>query len=1421
MTAPRSPILEVKAHSGSGGPALPAPGRERWQPLRSGVLNLYRYDYEEFHYEQGRLLLRGNNGSGKSRVLALQLPFLLDGEVSPARVEPDGDAAKRIEWNLLMGRHKDRTGYTWIEFGRRDAHGVDHFFTLGCGLRAVEGHTGLHTRWFFTTTLRIGRDLFLQNHQRTPLGRERLAEVIGASGQVYQKAEAYRQVVDQTLFGLGPRYGALIELLIRLRRPQLTRKLDENELPDALGDALPTLAATIVEEVAESFRGLQADKDTVRDFTAAREAVAAFLREYAVYVRIAVRRRAAEVRTANSAYEGAQRAAKDAAKRLEAAEAALASLQRQREELDTRLAGAEADERTLANSPEMRTADEIRLAGEAAQAAADALVAAKADEEKAAGALQLAQARQNLIEEQFAAFEENLAGVLRAAASAANAAALDDAHREHFSDDQPPRAYKAAEVSLKQTIAKRLESLRLLVKLEDAATEAGRALAQAEGELRQAEAKAGEARLEEHNARDNLAAAGAGLIERYTAWQAAARLLRPIPPSSLADNFASWLDRREGPGPLRLAAQAAHQQAISALAARETDLRQTAGELARNIDKLNTEIDLLETGETRSPPPPATRGSDRSGRPGAPLWRVCDFRPEVEPAARAGMEAALQSSGLLDAWILPDGGVLGGEEDTFLVPPPPHAGINAPSAPLCRHLGNLLVPAIDPESVAAKQLSAQTISHLLERIGSAPGESEHWMSVDGAWRLGPMSGRWTKPDADFIGESTRAAARRRQLALLRASLAEAEAALRANQALVASVAEDRVVATAEFEAAPSEEPVLLAGYQLGTAVRQTTQAFVAFENAAKSADARRAEAEQKRARLQQDAADLKLAGWLGHLPALTDATQHYATSLATLWPTLGHAETIASQLAQAREQTAAAETEFTGREERRLSAALKAEAALRHFKTLEESHGQSVKAILEKHQAAKTLVESLKKELRDNDTQRVDQATAHARAQENQTTANQKRTDQEALRGEAITRLRQLAAQRLLVDADSALAAHDFEEEWSVSGAVEIARDIETRLSEVPSDDSGWQQRQDQIHGHIQDLRDRLTSHGHAAETHQVQDVVLVRCVFQARVLTMTELHAAFSSEIEARGRLLQEREREIIENHLLAEAAVELQKLIRAAELWRASANEELYSRPTSTGVRFRFQWEADTEIRFHEVRPILLKKGELWTPAERAAVAAFLQGRIAAEQTADESGSWRDHLARALDYRRWHRFVIERQQEGQWRRLNKTTYGTGSGGEKALALTLPRFAAAAAHYKGAASTAPRLVMLDEAFAGIDPTMRAQCLGVLTQFDLDVVMTSELEWGCYATVPALAIYHLTTLPGLDAVGCTRWLWNGREKRQIDHPEPQAGPPEPLAGATDELPFDAASESSPPPSPDDANGTAPPPGPDAPDSSAL
>jgi hypothetical protein len=68
----------------------------------------------------------------------------------------------------------------------------------------------------------------------------------------------------------------------------------------------------------------------------------------------------------------------------------------------------------------------------------------------------------------------------------------------------------------------------------------------------------------------------------------------------------------------------------------------------------------------------------------------------------------------------------------------------------------------------------------------------------------------------------------------------------------------------------------------------------------------------------------------------------------------------------------------------------------------------------------------------------------------------------------------------------------------------------------------------------------------------------------------------------------------------------------------------------------------------------------------------------------------------------------------------------------------------------------------------GYDADMRAKCMGLLAAFDLDFVMTSEREWGCYATLPGVAICQLASRPGVDAVHVTRFVWNGRQRVRED-----------------------------------------------------
>ena len=40
--------------------------QERWRMNKLGFVNFWLYDWEEFPFSEGRLLLRGENGAGKS-----------------------------------------------------------------------------------------------------------------------------------------------------------------------------------------------------------------------------------------------------------------------------------------------------------------------------------------------------------------------------------------------------------------------------------------------------------------------------------------------------------------------------------------------------------------------------------------------------------------------------------------------------------------------------------------------------------------------------------------------------------------------------------------------------------------------------------------------------------------------------------------------------------------------------------------------------------------------------------------------------------------------------------------------------------------------------------------------------------------------------------------------------------------------------------------------------------------------------------------------------------------------------------------------------------------------------------------------------------------------------------------------------------
>ncbi|MFE9426185.1 TIGR02680 family protein [Kitasatospora sp. NPDC006697] len=1338
---------------------LPQPAKTRWQPLRAGLVDIFYYDAEEFRFHDGRLLLRGNNGTGKSKVLALTLPFLLDGELAPNRVEPDGDRAKRMEWNLLLGgKHPndERTGYTWLEFGRIDEDGLPQYRTIGCGLKAVKGR-GIAKHWFFTTTLRIGPDLPLLSPTRVPFTRERLRDALQDHGLVHDTATEYRRAVDEQLFGLGQeRYEALVGLLIQLRQPQLSKKPDEKLLSKALTESLPPLDPALVGEVAEAFRGLDEERQALVALTEASGAAGSFLTHYRRYAQIAAKRQAGVLRAAHSRYEHLGRDLGEAESEHAAAEEDLAQAEGSLAELEDTRVRLTAARDALNRSPEMDAARELEQAGRTAETLGKVALDREAARETARrtaadwsrrGAAALAQAT---------ADQAALAMAQAAARQSADAAGIDHTPvAEELERDRAPHqdTRRAAE----RAVERRRQAVTGLTDLLTAAERTqGRAReAQAEAGRRSSDLEAGRERAA--LAAEAVAHRGAELLSAYRSWTSGTTELRLADPDQALAELESWTETLAGPNPAAETVAQAYSEYSAALTRQETGLDAERAAVRREQQAVEEEIARLESGGHEPPPVPHTRDHrTRPGRPGAPLWRAVDFADGVAPADRAGIEAALEAAGLLDAWLTPDGSLLrAGTHDAVLLANSPSGGDS---------LAAVLCPAVDRADPQAAALSDEAVLAVLAAIGLGPdSDAAGWVTVDGGYRLGTLVGSWNKSAAHYIGEGSREAARRARLTELADRKNELTAALAALDEQRAGLRERVAVLTAEHRAAPADQDLREAHARQGHEAEAVRRLAERQAEAEQTAVALQEEAEEAVARAEEYAADTGLPASREGLDAVREALAGYRAALAALLPA---ATALARSAADAAESAAEAETaaEALAEAEETAGAARRtAEAATERHRVLAETIGASVEELFRR--LAETDAALERREAAEKATRAARDAalSARARAEGRRTEIRARIADATEERERAVTAMRAFAATGLLGTAVPELALLGPEEPWAPTPAVALARAVHQELEAVDESDRRWDLVQQRITTEHKLLTDALARHGHSVGMTLHEGVMVVDVLFQGRTHDVPALAASLREEVEQRGRLLSAKERELLENHLVGEVAGVLQELIAGAEEQVQAMNQDLADRPTSTGMALRLLWQPakDAPQGLEAVRTRLLRQSsDAWRPADRALVGEFLQTRIAQDREEHPGDSWADQLTRALDYRTWHVFTIQRRQDGQW----KPATGPASGGERVLAASVPLFAAASSHYSSGSPHAPRLIALDEAFAGVDDDSRAKCLGLLAAFDLDVVMTSEREWACYPTVPGIGIAQLTRREGIDAVLVTPWRWDGRER---------------------------------------------------------
>lgn len=1346
----------------------------RFQLNRAGVLNVWQYDEQVFDFQGGRLLLRGTNGAGKSKTLELLLPFCIDGDRQ--RMNATGRAQTALTWLMLDGvDEKLRTGYVWVEFRRTNDAGESEFLTCGVGLRASRSANSV-TSWMFCTPQRIGIDLLLEDADG-PLGKGALDSAVPHPGRVFETGRDYRAHVGRLLFGLDPgRYDDLLRLLYWLRQPQIGEEIDPKKIAHQLVQSLPELDSEELAQAGSTLDELADFGEKLRRTEAASTAIVSALEVYRRYARGLTRQRASALTEADRERRQLLRAVRQHERDRDALVVEIEDIARQLDAAQARSRAARAEIDALAASPEEARLEDSRGLVEAAVSAVSRQNAALKQAQAALAAMvesaDVARGRTEETARRLDRDVDDIASQARLTAIALPAgfgrtgiAAVAPSH---------PAELAAAVKRWVEVHGTALDDLAQAVAVKSSAAREVRASAVVHSQLRSSADTAGQLSDAAAALADGLRASVTDLELQATAassrWLDAVRAWADDSPGPVLDAVA-WareLDSDEVIGDTSAddLAQRVAVEAAPAVAELRRAERERHGDRVAAGRQLAETVAALEAArlEIDPAPPPTSLPRDRDrdadqGTPtsGAPLWRAVDFVEPMEPSARAAVEAALQQSGLLDAWIDPDGVLRDGSFEVLLTPTSP---VDGPT------LAAVLQPAGDDRRISA----LLECFVLVDRVDDVV-HHDAAIGRDGSFRVGPLSGRATKPVAQYVGAAARAAERARRIADLEAQRSAREAHLNELDALEQSAAAAVAVLERWITAVPPVLEVVRARDRLEGGRRSLVSAEVQAHAAEEAAAAARLRAAQSLAELNELAARHDVPIDIDELDRLGQDLRELHSAVAR------HQDAIGSLVSRVAESSLA--------EARRVEAGSFVAEATELLHQL-QSEADAVQ------QAYDSLVAALSETLSQLTARRQQARDEHAKANETvamlapslagerenlaaikerlaQTLSMVEERHEVVRRSAArLSRLRDvpglLAAALGSIDEehDRALASPS---DGGVVEVVAVAQAWTEALAHAAEPDANA----------VLHMHGELTT-GHAASHEPALTLVDDTYAIVARdgtvTVTLTELAALLTDRVVQQSQLLTARERDAFEQVLLGSLGDELRRRLQEAHELVDGMNELLGHIRTSQGIRVRLRWRVreDTPPEARDVTELVARSSAALLPDERDRLHRAMSQLLALAADDAPDDGYAEHLSRALDYRTWHEFRVQYTRPGTDDWLDLSRRSPLSQGEQKVACYLPLFAAAAAHFTsvaGAAPQAPRFVLLDDAFPKIDARTHPLLFGLLVQLDLDFVVTSERLWGDHPEVPELAIYEALRNPGEPGIAQAHYTWDGRALQAV------------------------------------------------------
>lgn len=1389
----------------------------RWVINRAGLFNFWYYDdLETFEFAEGKLLLRGSNGSGKSVTMQSLITVLLDGRTGAGRLDPFGSRARRMEDYLLGERElvqrDERTGYLFFEY-RRD----ERFLTTGIGLKAARDSQMQFWGFTILDNRRIGIDFDLHRveningeRETVPLSKRELEKQLGDGGRLVTNRESYAEMVNKYLFGFRDQRGFpdLIKLLIQLRSPKLSKDFKPSVIYEILNDSLSSLSQDELKPLTETIETIDETQQQCDKLERERKALLSLRVPYDRYNAHLLWEKADQLvrherllRDKQKLRLETEQKKQDDLLRHGALVQKAALLERElktdemrfRELEDNDIAKTERKRHQCAQDLETLAADGRRQEDKLAR--------------KQQQILQQEQRRRHLAAEDAQVRRDLEPRLLILAEKATHCVFLAEAEwRENYQPGVANSGLSALRQAAEQHLAF-LDEVCL-----------GWQQAEQKKEKRDAAHEAMEHSLilfeaaneKVHEQEATLRRLRQKLLDALDVWFEAAQPLLPFTATVILEmqhqaqrlyHEASWRD-------VTLPMEQIHEQRNQALILRELEIKHALQQLAEQLKAIQAE--LQDWQERREPEPPrheatlAARTALRAaGVPFVPFYAAIDFHDAVAPAVRARIEAALADMGLLDALVVPELSrrTLAPHHDRILVTD----GLSAPEGP---SLASFCRPVLDGNHGVAVTEVAAILAAIRVFDAETLQADGPWLDSDGAYRNGLVLGHAPSVSAArFIGAAARRRYREQQIDRLIQALSvlqqqsdgylaeqrELDATRRRLEALIASFPSDLALS----QASEMQQKLLLESAILREDSDRKSKIYLAAREAWQTF------LDSFDPLLQK----LPLARTAEAWRVAATAGKTFLTNLQLLQIDDNRLATLIEQVEQVTQNLEALLIDQTQIEEELLLIHARREEMALQLQKLDAVLAQMGLADFRAElKRLRRRLDLLPKEIKAVERESHDAQHGIEQAQTTLTTLASELNLMEQLEGGWLTLFRDEAGLALVEYRErgqpprplvATLAEGDIRD-WSRDTCLQAAKRLVDLLqpeTDVPGETA---QLQGNVSSRLTKVDAELLEYSPRLDIHIVADLpqapadcsdhwrrifddvqrlarrqVLV-CPLGGSTLTPYSLLAKVESNLTDLQEALTEEDRRLYQEVIANNIGRIITDRIRRTRHWVEEMSQTMGRIDSSSGVSFSLSWlpqPADGEDELDTADLVeLLAKDPVWlTEDHQKKLATHFRARIKKAKTlvAERGGAQtaQQAIADMLDFRQWYHFQLYyRRNDKPKRKLSNNDFFKFSGGEKAMAMYIPLFSAICSRYGEAADDAPWLISLDEAFAGVDENNIREMFDLMEQFRFNYLINSQALWGDYETVKNLRICELVRPKDRPFVTVVRYLWNGRER---------------------------------------------------------